>query len=1332
MDVDNLVPDDTATHTALKSGNWNDTTVWGDKGVPTSAAIVIIPSGLTVTYEENSDEHIFAIRVDGGFIIQQTNQASTTKLVVDTFVGLMGSNIKIIADDVTDGNIEVVFKPFDIMQHRSNQTRIYPLKWSTTAKQFFKDGKPHYLKTYQITTTDDKDRFDNAAEGNLNTSISEYSSTLVDDGAGVYGRNTWDPKMLSLGLITAGEIEILGKEKTNMVMLSGVADSGNNSFSLTTTPIGWNVNDELVITSSGNQSDISSTGIDQVAITNISGTSVTVDQNLQNNHRPNASQGLNSYVGNLSRNITFSSAETEISKRGHFMAMHNPANVQVKYALFKDMGRTDKSRLTDDFIYDKWLDPVVPISKLSSLGQECMQLKQPEPNAVTNPRGRYSIHLHMTGATNGTNAAVVEGNAVWGNPGWAITQHDSHANVSKNVVYDVSGAGIVSEAGNETGFWNDNLLVDIRKARDGKGTAMHPTSGEVTFDADFYHSALFYDDYLFRGEGLAMKGRAVVCKNNVISNANFAVGITNLNPVVNNLRRVDPEALAAVRPGFQIDQFPLEKNVYSAAGDGVMPVEVSLIIENTTVINSYTAMNSIERDMGVNHESRSVFDGFKAWGVNTGFQLTYQMDYSFKDVYISGKNMNAKGIDMWKHSQNHTFENIKLEDLGTGIRVSKVVGTSPDYDKVKTRNNGFTPWLFVNLTENNVTNHYGIELDSNGATYNYTEHCDNIAYLTNTDIHKEREIVFTPFTDASLLNSAYLAANADEALSYHDDLTVDLKVDVTSSADHSLRFSVNGLVSDSGGTYNFGTKQAWAQGDLRYSYPQRIYEFASVDKLKEYLTVNGVYKDAERGDQLYFIINELIPDRFTFEYKSFQIRVDIVNANSTEAPYSSAVYESEVALAPQSKVLSIYGTATQSSTSTNESFESVAIATPADRAIDGNTNGKIHTQFYQKGEVPIGSSAYTQQESEPWWDLDLGQISTVENIDVWGTQELNGASISQDDPDFEDFYVLISDTPFTSTTTLAEAIAHAGTGNYFYSNSPSSRVFSLTNLNKSARYVRVQSAKSNTQLKLAEVIVIGKAVPPASTCGEVEDGGIIINGDFECGYTEDWTHSVSGSAAATFADGTTNSNSGDVSTFIDVTTADGYNKVQLLNTEYVGDLNGKTLTVKAWVKSPTSGAKFKFQIGVNTTASGTIQKTSSPFDLTNTYQEFTYTVDITEETSSILVKINTGNFVGEYYYDDISSTVEDTVSGSKKSLSVDITEGEVFNMYPNPAKGSVYVQGSDKVSKISIYNVSGILVKQINKVGNVIDLFDFNNGIYIVNIEFKDGTKEIKRLLVNN
>ncbi|NJK28075.1 MAG: hypothetical protein HC925_05580, partial [Coleofasciculaceae cyanobacterium SM2_3_26] len=46
-----------------------------------------------------------------------------------------------------------------------------------------------------------------------------------------------------------------------------------------------------------------------------------------------------------------------------------------------------------------------------------------------------------------------------GSPGWGIVHHDSHLVLENNVVFDVAGAAIVAESGNELGAWRNNLTI---------------------------------------------------------------------------------------------------------------------------------------------------------------------------------------------------------------------------------------------------------------------------------------------------------------------------------------------------------------------------------------------------------------------------------------------------------------------------------------------------------------------------------------------------------------------------------------------------------------------------------------------------------------------------------------------------------------------------------------------------------------------------------------------------------------------------------------------------------------------------------------------------------
>ncbi|MDC1276748.1 hypothetical protein N8Z48_01140, partial [Algibacter sp.] len=388
-----LIPENTATHKAITSGSWFNASNWDSGTIPDNASIVYIPNGISINYNQQSTAHIFAIRVDGEFVCTQPNANQKTALTVDTFVGTMDSYTKFLANNSGDGDIEINIAPFDIEAHKTG-TSGYTQVWNSNANNHFSDGATVYKVTQSVGPDSRFNSYALALAGN--TSVTETSRTLYNDGAGVTGRYGWDPSQLSLGVISMGQIEIKGQEKLNMSKLSEDALKTETTIELASFPSGWKTGDAIIITRGGNM-NASSNGEDESVIQSINNTTVTLQNGLLKNHEGRASDNLHCYVGNLTRNITFKSMSTSnIHHRGHLMAMHNDTNVQIRNASFIDMGRTDKSRLVDDFIWNNWLEPKVFNSKISALGQECAQMTNNPIQDVTNPRGRYSIHLHKT------------------------------------------------------------------------------------------------------------------------------------------------------------------------------------------------------------------------------------------------------------------------------------------------------------------------------------------------------------------------------------------------------------------------------------------------------------------------------------------------------------------------------------------------------------------------------------------------------------------------------------------------------------------------------------------------------------------------------------------------------------------------------------------------------------------------------------------------------------------------------------------------------------------------------------------------------------------------
>ncbi|MEM9561280.1 MAG: G8 domain-containing protein [Actinomycetota bacterium] len=249
-----------------------------------------------------------------------------------------------------------------------------------------------------------------------------------------------DPSLLSRGALLHGRTVVQGAEVTHRSVVAAFPRAGDITVELSTTVDGWKVGDEIVITGTNGPTS------DEVrTVAAVSGTTITLSEPLTDDHVPPAPD-LELYVANLSRNVQFTSENTDIDRRGHVMIMHT-LDASIRGARFTDLGRTDKSRPLDD-----------------------VEFIDMEPGAVgweggferlggSNVRGRYSVHVHRGGADPSLAPAVIADSVVTGDPGWAFTNHSSHVDFLRNVSYDTAGSGFFTEAGDETGRWVDNIAI---------------------------------------------------------------------------------------------------------------------------------------------------------------------------------------------------------------------------------------------------------------------------------------------------------------------------------------------------------------------------------------------------------------------------------------------------------------------------------------------------------------------------------------------------------------------------------------------------------------------------------------------------------------------------------------------------------------------------------------------------------------------------------------------------------------------------------------------------------------------------------------------------------
>jgi glucoamylase len=122
-----------------------------------------------------------------------------------------------------------------------------------------------------------------------------------------------------------------------------------------------------------------------------------------------------------------------------------------------------------------------------------------------------------------------------------------------------------------------------------------------------------------------------------------------------------------------------------------------------------------------------------------------------------------------------------------------------------------------------------------------------------------------------------------------------------------------------------------------------------------------------------------------------------------------------------------------------------------DRAVDGSTDGVFSH----------GSVTHTNTSPQPWWQVDLGSDQAIGDVTLWNRTDCCSDRL-------QDFYVLVSDEPFTSDS-LDEALQQPGVWASHQADPVGVR--RSIPVDTEGRYVRIQLASQSSTLHLAEVQV---------------------------------------------------------------------------------------------------------------------------------------------------------------------------------------------------------------------------------------------------------------------
>lgn len=467
-----------------------------------------------------------------------------------------------------------------------------------------------------------------------------------------------DPNLIGRGALLHGKTDIYGAEKTSFTSLAEFAEAGDRSLTLTEIPIGWRIGDSIVITGT----DIDNVTSDEVAIvTSIDGSTIEIDAPLEWDHIP-PREDLDVHVANLTRNIQITSENTDLLSRGHVMFIHT-TDVNVHYAQLSNLGRSDKIIGLDD-----WTLVSEPEGSVGEV--------QISDDGGSNIRGRYSLHVHRTGPDGP--AAVIKGNVVTDDPGWAYTNHSSNVDFIDNVSYNIGGAAYVTEAGDEVGSFTRNIAIRTVNPQ------FEPflEDGEINTEQE-PDARVARQDFGWQGDGFWLHGPNVSLEDNVVSGASshgyvyWTLGLveSDVGEILVNVEHIINgdligEAGTMVRSKqVQIPSF--ENNQSYVVKDGLLVYYVHT--DHRDDQDREFADDGSLADVPQQFEDQLVsnFNNFTAWAVtSTGVGAPYSSRLSFSNLDLIGDYREGSvgvALDHFATQHSMTLRDSEIRGFDIGV-----------------------------------------------------------------------------------------------------------------------------------------------------------------------------------------------------------------------------------------------------------------------------------------------------------------------------------------------------------------------------------------------------------------------------------------------------------------------------------------------------------------------------------------------------------------------------------------------------------------------------------------------------------------------------------------
>ncbi len=476
-----------------------------------------------------------------------------------------------------------------------------------------------------------------------------------------------DPFQFGNGLLVFGSLETDGRDVTPYVRAAADINAGDTLIAIDQVPADWQVGDELLLPETAQLQLPLEFQSETATIAEITSSGVVLVDPVAFDHHGIADNpfGIEVYahIANLTRNIVLRS-ENPDGVRGHFLGTAHSV-VDIEDASFIGMGRTKNDKHDNTVIND---DGSIHVG--------------------TNQKARYSVHAHHSHGT-----FDVQNSVVTDSLRWAVSIHGTAgANLLTNVIYDVDGAGIVTEDVAARDYVFDGNLV----AAVGGENLRNKNGGG------------FRSDFGATGDGFWFRNPGGVVTNNVVYDAAFygynfsGYGHTRqlANNMVTQFDVLQGNEVASSRGGVWLNwsqgQFDLIKYqrmvfedtlVWHIRDDGLHSYhEANHTFKNFTVIGDPAASNA-------NRGSDNAYDHRSTIGIHQGNSSYENWNMIFDGLQISGVNVGMI-LPVDPGSDGTVIRNAKLQAY-----INIAVDRKGSLDSLFRENIEFLPSKTIRLTQ---------------------------------------------------------------------------------------------------------------------------------------------------------------------------------------------------------------------------------------------------------------------------------------------------------------------------------------------------------------------------------------------------------------------------------------------------------------------------------------------------------------------------------------------------------------------------------------------------------------------------------------------------------